>query len=101
MKRKIFIKPLLTVCRIIYFISLFVECVERPGGVESPNDNPGKQRGVRQKNTPKMDFCRKLAHGVLNIISNKSNSTAVAVQVEANLQEQLNDHLHFLKPECC
>ena len=26
---------------------------------------------------------------------NKSNSTANAVQVEANLQEQLSDHLHF------
>ena len=31
---------------------------------------------------------------------NKSNSTAGAVQVEANLQEQLNDHLHFRKLKC-
>ena len=28
------------------------------------------------------------------IVNNKSNSTAGAVQVEANLQEQLSDHLH-------
>ena len=27
-------------------------------------------------------------------VENKSNSTAGAVQVEANLQEQLNDHMH-------
>ena len=27
--------------------------------------------------------------------NNVSNSTAGAVQVEANLQEQVNDHLHF------
>ena len=31
---------------------------------------------------------------------NKSNSTAGAVQVEANLQEQLSDHLHFRKLKC-
>ena len=28
-------------------------------------------------------------------MGNKSNSTADAVQVEANLQEQLSNHLHF------
>ena len=32
---------------------------------------------------------------------NKSNSTARAVQLEANLQEQLNDQLHFRKQICC
>ena len=32
---------------------------------------------------------------------NKSNSTTNAVQVKANLQEQLNDHLHFRKLKCC
>ena len=31
----------------------------------------------------------------LHTIINKSNSTAGVVQVEANLQEQLSDHLHF------
>ena len=33
--------------------------------------------------------------------SNKSNSTAGAVQVEANLQEQLSDHLYFRKLKYC
>ena len=32
---------------------------------------------------------------------NKSNSTAAAVQVEANLQEELSIHLHFRKLKCC
>ena len=32
---------------------------------------------------------------------NKSNSTAGAAQVEANLQEQLSDHFYFRKPKCC
>ena len=31
----------------------------------------------------------------------KSNSTTSTVQVEANLQEQLSDHLHFRKLKCC
>ena len=30
-------------------------------------------------------------------IDNKSNSTAGAVEVEANLQEQDSDHLHFIR----
>ena len=33
----------------------------------------------------------------IEYLVNKSNSTASSVQVEANLQEQLNDHLHFIK----
>ena len=33
--------------------------------------------------------------------NNKSNSTTGAVQVDANLQEQLDDHLHFRKLQCC
>ena len=31
---------------------------------------------------------------------NKSNLTASAVKVEANLQEQISDHLHIRKLEC-
>ena len=34
-------------------------------------------------------------------LCNKSNSTAGAVQVEANMQKQLNDHLHSRKLKCC
>ena len=33
--------------------------------------------------------------------ANKSNSTTGAVQVEANLQEELSVHLHFTKLKCC
>ena len=33
--------------------------------------------------------------------SNKSNTTAGAVQVEANLLEQLNDNLHIRKLKYC
>ena len=33
--------------------------------------------------------------------TNKSNSTAGAVQVEENLQEQFSDQLHFKKLKCC
>ena len=34
--------------------------------------------------------------------SDKNNSTASAVQVEANrLQQELNVHLHFRKRKCC
>ena len=32
-----------------------------------------------------------------HVIRNKSNSMAGAKQVEANLQEQFNDYLHFRK----
>ena len=32
---------------------------------------------------------------------NSSNSTAGAVQVKANQQEELSDHLHFRNIECC
>ena len=32
---------------------------------------------------------------------NKGNLTAGAVQVEANLHEQLSDRLHFRKHKCC
>ena len=33
--------------------------------------------------------------------TNESNSTAGAVQVEANLQKELSVHLHYRKLECC
>ena len=44
------------------------------------------------------EFGKKLL-GVQRV--NKSNSMAGAMQVEANLQEQLGNHLHFRKLECC
>ena len=34
-------------------------------------------------------------------IQTRATRTASAAQVEANLQEQLSDHLHFRKPKCC
>ena len=34
-------------------------------------------------------------------LKNKGNSTADAGQVEANLQEELSDHLHFRKQKYC
>ena len=35
------------------------------------------------------------------IVDNKSNSTAGAMQVEAYMQKQLKDHLQFRKLKCC
>ena len=34
-------------------------------------------------------------------VTNKSNSTADAVQAVANLKEQLSDHLYFKELKCC
>ena len=48
--------------------------------------------------------CAKTSHSLVEPFfssSNKSNSMAGTMQVEANLQTQLNDHLHFRKLKCC
>ena len=48
------------------------------------------------------------ANGVIGVMqvaayntSNKSNLTADAIKVEANVQERLFDHFHFRKRKCC
>ena len=35
------------------------------------------------------------------LFRNKNNAKADAVQVEANLLEQLSDHFHFRQRQCC
>ena len=45
---------------------------------------------------------RKLIQGLMLCgRANKSNSTADAVQVDANLEEELSFHLRFTKLKCC
>ena len=59
-----------------------------------------------------VDFCQKVFNNISSLfispatptkrnVTNKSSSTAGAVQVQANLLEQVNDHLHFRKLKCC
>ena len=38
---------------------------------------------------------------ILIVKENKGNSIAGAVQMEANLQEQINDHLQIRRLKCC
>ena len=40
-------------------------------------------------------------HEIIEICNNKSNLTAVAKQVRANMQEKLSVHLHFKRLKCC
>ena len=56
---------------------------------------------VEFKNISKDNSKCSLVHVNARSLNKKSNSTASAVQVEANLQEELSVHLHFRKLKCC